>query len=158
MVLIPKISGCHTSKNQRLMIQIENYIQFTLISAFIFIPIFIVLGLPICNLIFNNPQAGIYLSYSAWIIIPMSISQITSSILNALNQEKKTFIYYIISSIFMIITIIILPKYTQILAMTFSIGISNIILAYLNLRRINITIHYQSNIIFKLLLILSTIS
>ena len=114
-------------------------------------PIFTTLGAPICSYVFDNISAGIYLSYSSWIVIPMGLSQITSSILNALNQEQKSFIYYVISSIFMVIAVLILPKFIGIKAMTYSIGISTIILSILNFVKIKKLTGYSSNLFPKLI-------
>lgn len=151
MILIPRISSCdEKSKQKRLHIQIENYILFTLICGFIFIPIFIVLGIPVCDFIFNNSKSGIYLCYSTWIIIPMALAQISSSILNGLNQERKSFIYYLISSVFLLISVFILPKYIQIMAMSFAIGISNTVLTILNFRKISLLINYKPKLLSKL--------
>jgi O-antigen/teichoic acid export membrane protein len=151
MILVPKVSSEKTN-NDKLKIQIENYIMFSLVCLFAFIPIFIVLGAPLCQFVFNNIQSGIYLCYSTWIIVPMGIAQITTSILNALNQENKTFIYFVISSMFMITSIIFLPKFIGILAMSFAIGISNIILSILNLYKIKKLTNYSSQIIKKLII------
>lgn len=152
MILIPRISNYNDKNANKLNSQIDNYITFSIICIMIFIPIFIVLGIPICDFVFNNTLAGIYLSQCAWIIIPMGIAQITTSILNALNQEQKTFIYYIISSFFMFLVIIILPKYMGTMSMLYSIGISNIVLAILNILKIKQLTNYSYKIGYKLFL------
>jgi len=123
---------------------------FSLVCLFSFVPVFIVLGSPLCEFVFDNIQSGIYLSYSVWIIIPMGLSQITTSILNALNQEQKSFIYFVISTVFMFISIFVLAKYIGIMAMAFGIGVSNIVLATLNFRKIKKLTNYESQIIKKL--------
>ena len=152
MILIPRINNYNENTAQKLNNQINNYINFSIFCIMIFIPIFIVLGIPICEFVFDNTVAGIYLSQAAWIIIPMGIAQITTSILNALNQEQKTFIYYIISSIFMFLVVIIFPRFIGIRAMLYSIGISNIVLAILNVLKIKKMTNYSYNILNKLIL------
>lgn len=151
MILVPRISSEKSIKKEKLFSQIDTYILFSLMCLFIFIPIFVVIGRPACEFVFNNTQAGIYLSKCAWIIIPMGLSQITTSILNALKQEKQSFVYFVISSIFMFVTILILPKFIGILAMGYAIGISNIALSILNFIRIKHIINYPSKIVSKLL-------
>jgi O-antigen/teichoic acid export membrane protein len=91
-----------------------------------------------------------FLCNSAWIISPMGISQITTSILNALNQEQKSFIYFVISSIFMFMSVLVLAKFVGIMAMAYSIGISNIVLAILNINKIKKLTNYSPQIIKKL--------
>lgn len=148
MILIPRVSS--NNKKEDMCIQFNNYLKFSIICLFMFIPIFITLGMPICTFVFNNSIAGLYLSHATWIIIPMGISQITTSILNALNQEKQTFLYFLISSIFMIVIVIFLPKFIGIKAMILGMGIGNTILAIINLWRIKKLTNYNSNIISKL--------
>lgn len=135
MILVPRINNCRDKNNQDE--QINYYIKFTISCIFAFIPIFICLGLPICQFVYENSTAGMYLQYSCWIMIPLGLSQITTSILNALNQENKTFIYYIISSIFLFILILILPKYFGILSLIYATGISTGILFILNMIKLN---------------------
>ncbi len=151
MILVPRISSYSEQNSSTLNKQMDNYINFSIICIVIFLPIFIVLGLPICNFVFNNQLAGIYLSQSAWIIVPMGISQITTTILNALNQEQKSFMYYIVSSLFMFLVILFLPKFIGIMSMLYGIGISNIILSVLNLHKIKKLTNYSSKITTKLI-------
>lgn len=150
MILVPKISSNDLDKDN-ISKQINQYLQFSLICIFMFVPIFISLGVPICSFVFDNVSAGIYLSYATWAIIPMGIAQITTSILNALNQEQKTFQYFLISNIFMILAVFIFPKFIGIKAMVVGLGISNTILTFLNLNKINKITSYHSQIIQKLI-------
>lgn len=95
--------------------QLKSKIMFstkmTLIFSSILIPTYLALGTPICKFIFNNSKAGIYLSYATIAMLPMGISQITSSILNAIGLEIKSLKNHIISSALLILSIIFLPKY-----------------------------------------------
>jgi len=152
MILIPRISSTNTMENKNnTKEQINYYLKFTISCIFMFIPIFIALSLPICNFVFNNTSAGLYLKYTCWTMIPLGLNQITTSILNALNQENKTFIYYIISSLIMLSLVFILPKYLGVSAMIHSIGISSIIQLMLNIIKLykltNIKTHIMSLII-----------
>ncbi|MBE5758151.1 MAG: hypothetical protein E7345_04450 [Clostridiales bacterium] len=144
MILIPKLNSENDKSHKN---QISNYIKFTLICSFIFIPIFIGLGEPICEYVFGNISAGSYLQSSATIMIPLGLAQITTAILNALNQEKQTFIYYIISSIFLILSVIVLPYIFLAKAMLFASGISSCILAILNIIKIQKITAYKNSII-----------
>ena len=136
MILIPKISSSQNIKDKSVHSQIQYYIKFTISCVFIFIPIFIALGEEICSFVFNNSLSGRYLLLSSWIMLPMGLTQITTSILNALNQEKKTFIYFVISNLFLILGVFILPKYIGIQSMLLCIGISSTIQFVLNMRKI----------------------
>jgi len=146
MILIPKISSATLDKNKTQAHQINYYLNFTISCVFIFIPIFIILGQDICNFVFANNSAGIYLQISAWIMIPLGLCQITTSILNALNQERKTFIYFILSNIALISGLWILPRFIGIQSMLICIGISSLIQFLLNTIKIKKLTQLKTNI------------
>ena len=86
-------------------------IKTTIIFSAILIPTFISSGTSICTFLFNNAKAGIYLCFATIVMIPLGISQITSSILNAVGLELKSLKNHIISSILLILSIFFLPQY-----------------------------------------------
>lgn len=133
MILIPRISSEEKSTINN---QINYYILFTISCIFLFVPSFIVLGVPACELIFNNKEAGIYLSHYSWIMLPIGLAQISTSILNALNQENKSFIYFIISNILMILFTLIFTPLIGAGIMILGLGLSAIITSYLNIIKI----------------------
>ena len=141
MAIIPKLTSLNDEINKHKLIkQITSAINFTFICGFIVLPCFIALGEPLCLFLFDNITAGTYLKYACWLIIPMGISQITTSVLNSLNLEVKTFIYYIISSVVLVGCILILPKYVGIYALMYGMGISMLVVSILNIIKINKTV------------------
>lgn len=94
---------------------IKSKINFSLKTSIIFssilISTFIALGEPICEVLFDNVKAGTYLKVATIIMIPLGLSQISSSILNAIGLEMKALKNYVISSAILIICIVFLPKY-----------------------------------------------
>ena len=91
--------------------KINFSIKSSLLFSTILISSFIALGEPVCELIFGNEKAGTYLSYASIIMIPLGLSQISSSILNAIGLEMKSLKNYVVSSSILILCIIFLPKY-----------------------------------------------
>ncbi len=137
-VLIPRLTGLMNTKNtQGLKNQMDGAINFTLCCSFMVIPCFIAIGIPACDFVFGNSLAGQYLVYASWIVVPMCLQLISSASLNSLGEEKRCFIYNIISSTFMLASAWILPKYIGIYALTISIGLSSTIVSILALIRIN---------------------
>lgn len=142
MALIPKISSLAKENNHPALVkQVHSAITFTLCCSFVCLPVFIALGTPICLFIFNNATAGEYLSNGSWLMITMGVAQLTTSILNSLGLEVKTFKYYIISSIFLLACVYFLPQIVGIYALMYGMGISSLIVSVLNIRKINLTIH-----------------
>jgi len=94
---------------------LKNKVMFSIKSSIIFssvlISTFITLGIPICEFLFNNSKAGVYLTFATVVMIPLGISQITSSILNAIGLEIKSLKNHVISSCLLIVSIYFLPEY-----------------------------------------------
>jgi len=118
VTMIPSISG--ESKNidkekisdkSILRSKINFSIRTTIVFSSLLLPLFIALGKPICEFLYKNSQAGIYLSIASITMIPLGISQISSSILNAIGLEMKSLKNYAISSAVLIICIFFLPKF-----------------------------------------------
>ena len=135
--LVPDLSSALAKKD-------ENYISsrtttslvFSLFVAFFIVPIFMGAGENIGSFFFDNSYSGILLSSSAWIIIPMCITNISSSILNAVGLEIKSFKNYIVGSVMMLLCIWFLPKYVGINALTYAMGTCFTMSSILNIRMI----------------------
>jgi len=112
LVLVPEISENFYKKHAfYLKRDIEKALKFTVFLTCLFIPVFLVCGSEIGVLVFNGHECGEYLSKSALLMLFMSLSSITTSMLNSMGLEHKTLIYYIISGLFMLLSIWFLPKY-----------------------------------------------
>ncbi|MFQ6724563.1 MAG: oligosaccharide flippase family protein [Clostridia bacterium] len=122
MVLVPKISTLKVSnKYDEIASSVESSINTSLFLSMLLIPLFISVGDLIGIVLFNNIQAGIYLQLSAVSILPIVISNITSSVLNALSLETKSFINYILGSLVMFACLFIFTPL---------IGINSVIVAF----------------------------
>ncbi len=115
LVLVPEIAeNFYNKKHNLLKNEIEKAIKFTATLTAIFIPVFFVCGEEIGVLIFNSTECGKYLTASAFLMLFMSLSSLSTSILNSIGQEKKALLYCILSGIFMLLSIYFLPKYVGI--------------------------------------------
>lgn len=150
MILIPRLNS--DKEKTHIHSQINNYINFTISCNFLFIPVFLSLSIPICNYVFSNVDAGYYMIKCCWIIIPLGLSQITSAILNAIGNEHKSFLNYLISSILMILVIIIFPAFTGVRAMLIASGFSSILLLALNLAMLKRQIGFKPKFFKPLIL------
>ena len=131
LVLVPEIAENYYKNNHKaLKVDIEKAIKFTAVLSCVFIPLFIVCGEEIGILIFNSHECGKYLTASAFLMLFMGLSSITTSILNSIGLENKTLFYFIISSVFMLLAVWFLPKFIGVYALlvgfTFVYGITTI--------------------------------
>ena len=153
--LMPEISSSVIKKNKEELInQIKSAITFTLFICFCFVPIYIGSGENIGTFLFNNTTSGYLLAKASFIMIPMGLSNITQGILNSIDLETKTFKNYVIGSIFMLISIVFLPKYLGVNALIVGMGISITISCILNIKMIEKYLKVK-NIILKPLFFMS---
>lgn len=99
-VMIPTLSSAYSSGNTAsTRRQIETALTFSAVVAALFVPAFWALGEPIGRFVYDNADAGRFLSHAAWLLIPISIENIASSMLNSLDLEKRGFCNYMIGSL-----------------------------------------------------------
>lgn len=134
MALIPKIADFSSSKNYNFLNkQINQSIKICSIICFVFIPIFIALGEPICLFLFNNIEAGYYLKIGSILIVPMGLTQLTTSIINSMGKETKALTNFAICGVILTICIILLPYILGIYSIFIALLINNILCFILNI-------------------------
>lgn len=162
LVLIPEVAENYYKKNNlSLKNDIEKAIKFTTFLTCIFIPVFFVCGEEIGIILFGGHECGKYLTASAFLMLFMSLSSISTSMLNSIGLEHKTLVYFIISGILMLLCIWFLPSvigvYSLLVGFAFVYGLSTI----LNLKLLNkhcpIKPKYKGYTIFATLLTIPTI-
>lgn len=137
MVLVPKISTLKVSNQyDEIASNIENSINTSLFLSMLLIPLFLSCGNLIGIVLFNNVQAGIYLQLSAVCILPIVLSNITSSILNSLSLETKSFVNYLIGALILFASLFILTPIIKINSIIVSFFLSMGATALLNFRTI----------------------
>jgi len=156
--LIPDLSSDLARKDYKeIAKKIESSLKFAIFTAFLVIPVYMGLGEAIGIFLFNNAVSGQYLMYASWIMLPIAINNIASSILNALNMEVKGFINYILGAVLLVLCIFFLPNYIGILSLVWGMGSCMTLAAILNIRMIRKTVTVKIKII-KPIVILSLIS
>ena len=112
LVLVPELSENYYKKNYKtLSSNIVKALKYSIFIACMIIPIFASCGVLIGKVVYHNQNAGKYLVYSSLMMLPLSVSLITTSMLNSLNCEKKTLLYYFIGEAGLIVCIYFLPKF-----------------------------------------------
>ena len=134
LVLIPELSENFFRKNNaQLYKNVERGLRVALLVAFFLLPFFYALGNDLGSIAFSNALAGEMIAKSCPLLLPMSLSMITTSILNSLGFERQTFLYYFIGAVAMILCILFLPAVCGVYAYMLGMGASFLITAVLNL-------------------------
>lgn len=153
VALIPEIS----SRTEKFVSRRINLaLSYSIIISFLLVPVFWILGEPIGEFLFNDSLAGELLKMGSFLLLPMGISQISSSILNAIGKEKQGLLTYTIGSIGLILSITFLPKYVGIYALLAGFFFMSLISALLNLIIISrhLTFYSLKTLIFSLICII----
>ena len=161
--LVPDISMALEKKD---FVHIEKRVQtavmFTLLISFLVVPLFVSIGDKIGIFLYNDVMSGTLLQFSAWMMIPMGLTSISSSILNSLGFEVKSFVNYVIGDSIMFLVLLILPKYIGINALIVGMGSSTVVSTALNFamlkKKLNIEVNFLPKLAGLIVLSLPTIA
>ena len=126
-----------------------------------FVPVFFVCGKELGVLIFNNADCGEFLSLSSFLVVFIGLVNITTSILNSIGAENQVLFFYMISGVFMIISVWILPKYlgiySLIIGYVFIYGLTSILNLALIKKKSQEKVNITKKLVVEILLTIPTI-
>jgi len=136
--LVPDLSAAHV-KNDMAYIKnrIISAIKITIFISVMFIPLYIGAGEVIGVFFYDDVTSGVLLAKSAWVMLPLGITNITSSLLNSLGYEVKSLKNYVFGAIILILSIWFLPKLVGIDALIWGFGALFTIAGILNIKMIS---------------------
>lgn len=103
VVVAPEMSENFYAKRTHLLKRdIERTIKSSVLIATVLIPVMFTLGKDIGVLFYASELSGTVMSRFAFMMLPMCIAIITTTILNSLNFEVRTLIYFFVGAIAMI--------------------------------------------------------
>ena len=134
LVLIPEISENYYRKKIRaLKFDVEKAIKVTSLVTCFFVPVFSVCGKHLGIIIFDSAECGEYLTASAYLMLFMGLSNVTTSILNSIGCETQTLLFCVIGGAFMLVSIWVLPAYIGIYALLVGFSFVYVITTVLNI-------------------------
>ncbi len=161
--LVPDISmALVQNDNKHIEKRVQSSLIFAMFVSFLIVPLYMAVGDKVGEFLYNDALSGKLLQYSAWIMVPMGISNITSAILNSVGLEVKSFVNYCAGGVLMFLAIIFLPKYIGINSLIVGMGLSSVISSILNIlmlkKRLGIKIKITKNLIILALISLPTMA
>lgn len=130
VALTPEISGKDRSFTAK---QINRSLSYSIIISFVLLPAFISLGKPIGEFLYNDTLSGELLKTGSILILPLGLSQISSSILNAIGEEKAGLISYLLGAAIMLVSVYFLPKFIGIYSLIVGMLGMSVITTLINL-------------------------
>lgn len=161
--LVPDISRAMVKNDEEhIQKRVSSSLLFSLFISFLIVPTFMAIGDKFGMFVYGNALSGTLLQYSAWIMIPIGLCNITSAILNSVGLEVKSFLNYLIGEFFMLLCVMFLPKFIGINAFILGMGISTLTTALLNLymlhKKLKIKIEIKRNFCLMVLFCLPVVA
>lgn len=147
IVLIPEIAASNTKDDRsELNRRVNNSLLFSVVVSAFFCILYIPLGKEITEIVFADSFAGEYLSYSAILLFPIGLNQVTLSMLNSLGLEKDTFKNYIVGTILLLASLFLFPKYIGVYSVAIGTGLCFSISTVLNLRLLKRNVKFMDDL------------
>ena len=135
VVLAPELSeNFYRNRTDMLKADVEKSLKAAILIALVLIPVLFALGESVGNILFSDELSGQIVKNSCFILLPMCLSMITNTILNSMNREKATLIYYFCGAAATLICIAALTPVIGIYSYITGLAASYVITAILNLR------------------------
>ena len=132
--LVPDLSKALTQNDlQHIEKRIKTSIFFSLFISALFVPCFLGMGELAGEVLYDNVLSGSLLVSSAWVLIPIGLTNITSAILNSLGYEKRSFVNFVAGGVAMFACLWFLPSLFGINAFIYALGTNFTITSVLNL-------------------------
>jgi len=155
-VMIPTLSKAMAAKDEKaIRRQTEAAIKMSIVLGSIFFPLFFALGEPIGIFVYGNADSGRFLRAAAWLLLPISIESITSSMMNSLDMELKSFIHYLIGATVMFSSFLIAGSNFNIRIMAIGMGSGWILSSILNIWAIKRKAKFKWGFLWTLLISVS---
>lgn len=156
--LVPDISTALAQNDKKhIENRINSAINFALFISALFVPVFLGMGELMGIFLYDNILSGTLLQSASFILIPMGLTNISSSLLNSLGLEKKSFVNYLAGSIAMFVALWFLPSIFGINSLIWGMGISYIITAFLNIHLLKKSAKVETKICKTILLFMLAI-
>ena len=135
LVLVPELAeNFYKKQSASLRANVEKALLYSAVISLFIIPVFCACGKFIGRFVYGNELSGVYLTFAAPAMLPMSITMISNSLLNSMGMERKTLLYFLIGGAFLIASILFLPPYIGNYALILGYLLSFVITAVLNIR------------------------
>lgn len=151
-VMIPTLSKAMAAGDKdSIKRQTEAAIKMSIVLGGLFFPLFFALGEPIGLFVYRNADSGRFLRAAAWLLLPISIESITSSMMNSLDMELRSFIHYLIGAAVMFSSFLIAGSAFNIHLMAVGMGSGWILSSVLNIWAIKRKAGFRWGFLFTLL-------
>ena len=134
VVVAPELSeNYYKNKTAQVKFDVEKSIKAAIFISTMLVPILFVLGDEIGELLYSNAMSGEIVQRCSFILIPMCVTMISTTVLNSMNREKRTLVNFLIGAAAMIVCIFALTKFVGVYSYMIGLALNYLITGTLNL-------------------------
>ena len=135
VVAAPELSENYYRGNTKLVrYDVEKTLRAAIFIATILIPVLFAAGGSISIFLYDSELCGQIVKVSAFIVLPMCITMMSNTLLNSMNCEKQTLLYFTVGAVTMLFCVLFLTRYLGVYSYVLGLGLAQIITATFNLR------------------------
>lgn len=134
VVVAPELSeNYYRGKKNAVKYDVEKSIKAAMFIATMIIPLLAVLGGAISEFLYDSELCGEIVRISSFTVLPICITMMTNTVLNSMNCEKRTLLYFFIGAAVMLACIAALTPFMGVYSYVLGLALNNVITAVLNL-------------------------
>ena len=135
VVLAPELSeNFYKNRADLLRADVEKSLKAAVLIAFALIPVLFALGNTAGEVLFSDSLSGEIVKNGCFMLLPMCLSMITNTILNSMNREKATLVYYFCGAAATLACIAALTPFIGVYSYVVGLAASYVITCILNMR------------------------
>lgn len=155
VVVAPELSeNYYRGDGAAVRFDVEKSVNAAILIAVAIIPLLFGLGGVLSEFLYSSELCGQIITVSSFLMLPMCISMMTNTVLNSMNCERHTLLYFCIGAVVNLLCIGFLTRYIGVYSYICGLGMSNILSAVFNLRllkkkceQVNIRLYLMKGII-----------
>lgn len=152
VALVPELAAnVQQKKYGAVNAQIGRSVIFSIIVCCVSMPFFYAAGNNLGVWLYDSAEVGKYLVSATWIMLPVSMEQITSSIMNSLDLELKSYRNYCVTAVILFACIIFLPRVVGMNAYFIGLGASTGVQTVMHIWDIRKKTGFSVNLILPLI-------
>ena len=135
VVVAPELSENYYRGNGAAVRQdVEKSVSAAILIAALIVPTLFALGDAISEFLYSSELCGDIVTVSSFLVLPMCVSMMTNTVLNSMNCEKRTLLYFCIGAVATLLSIVFLTRFIGVYSYICGLAFSNIASTVLNIR------------------------
>lgn len=135
VVAAPELSGnYYRGKKNLVRYDVEKTLRAAVFIAVMLVPVLFSAGGSISEFLYGNELCGKIVQISSFIMLPMCVTMMSNTLLNSMNCEKRTLLYFAVGAVAMLLCVLFLTRFLGVYSYVLGLATSQIITAVLNLR------------------------